>query len=159
MAGLSEFTSWIASMFAKGVSTITRSIGEALGIAERVLPEVDIPTFVDVFRESMREEVFSDMIQDKTVSQSVKDTEFLESNDTFPRNYLARFYVQWTDPTTGETVDGYRNMYVDDRLPNRDLENIFIDKWQMGSSRTDQGFTFVSFDTLTHSKGSPYGAF
>jgi hypothetical protein len=157
MGLLSDIGSWVSEMFAKGIASITNQIDEALMSFKAMdIAELDLDTFVDTFRQEQRVDQFQAMIADPNVSEETKNTEFLEGDEVLPRNYKVSFYVEYVDPVTGETEEGYRTMYVDDRLTNEELENIFIDKWQMGSGKTDQGYTFVSFDTITHSKGSLY---
>jgi hypothetical protein len=144
-------------MFAKGIASITGQIDEAINAFKFMdIAELDLDVFVDTFRQEQRNDQFQAMIANPDVSEETKNTEFMEGSEVLPRNYKVTFYVEYKDPVTGETEEGYRTMYIDDRLTNEELENIFIDKWQMGSGKTDQGYTVVSFDTITHSKGSPY---
>src|SRR5689334_9883992 len=150
-------TSWLSEMFAKGVSSITNLIDEALGYVKSVLPEVDIPRFVDTFREMQRDEQFASMITDPNVPQTTKDTEFIESADTFPRNYKVRLLIEYVDPDTGENEETFRSFYTDTRMPNAQLENTFAAQFISGSPNMPADVNFYSVDLVEHSKGSPYG--
>jgi hypothetical protein len=157
MALFESMTSWLSSMFGQALAKVTSVIDEALGIAKLEIPDLEIPTFVDMFRSTIRDAQFRAMIENPNVPQLAKDTEFIEADYTMKRNYLARFFVQYVDETTGEVTEGLRSMYVDQRLSNDTLIDMFL-ALDRGPEYQPKGMiNFISFEDIKHSKGSPYG--
>lgn len=152
-----SIASWLSSVIAGPLSKIHSVIDDAIAAARNLVPNLDVPTFVDMYRESMREGQFTDMLANPDTPQLVKDTEYLESDYTLPRNYVTKFFVQYIDETTGEMEEGYRSMYSDQRLSNSDLIDTFL-SIDRGPEYNPKGkVSFITVDTVKHSKGSPYG--
>lgn len=153
-----DLATWLASILAEGLSSIVGGIDEALQYANLFPEELNMDKFVDTFRGMQREQQFADMLANPNTPEDVKNSEFLEGDETMPRNYLAKFYVEYTDPETGDREEGWKSMYVDDRLSNSALEDMFLDKWVSDYAAQSIGFDTLYLDTITHSKGSPYAS-